>query len=162
MRCELVAALLHQPKILFLDEPTIGMDIIAKKKLREFIKKINENEKTTILLTSHDLDDIEKLCSRVVIINHGKIIHDGPISSIKNKLNCKRLEFYLDKPLVNVKELAHTKIIRKEKYLFIIELDKSKIPLRKVIDFYLSNYSVADINIIDPPIEEIIEAFYRK
>jgi ABC-2 type transport system ATP-binding protein len=162
MRCELVAALLHKPKILFLDEPTIGMDIIAKKKLREFVKKINEKEKTTILLTSHDLDDIEQLCSRVVIINHGKIIHDSPVSSIKNKLNCKRLEFFLDSPVDKIKEMTHTKIVRKEKYMFVIEVDKSKVSLRKVIDHYFSRHPVEDINIIDPPIEEIIEAFYRK
>jgi len=162
MRCELVAALLHKPKILFLDEPTIGMDIIAKKKLRDYIKKINEKEKTTILLTSHDLDDIEQLCSRVVIINHGSIIFDGPIEKLKEKLNAKRIELFFDSAENSIKHMPLVKPIKKEKYYSLVEFDVSKVSIKKVIDFYLSKYKIADVNIIDPPIEEIIEQFYKK
>lgn len=82
MKCELVAALLHSPKVLFLDEPTIGLDVVAQKNIRDFIKKYNRQKKTTILLTSHNMDDIKELCERVIIINFGKIIYDGQLSTL--------------------------------------------------------------------------------
>ena len=83
IRCEMVAALIHKPKILFLDEPTIGLDPVVKENIRNLIKKMNQEYKTTIFLTSHDIGDIEKLCKRVVIINHGKIILDDSMNSLK-------------------------------------------------------------------------------
>ncbi len=82
MKCELIAALLHQPKVLFLDEPTIGLDVIAQKNIREFIKKYNRENKTTILLTSHYMEDIEELCDRVIIISKGSIIYDGRLDDL--------------------------------------------------------------------------------
>ncbi len=85
MRCELVAALLHKPKILFLDEPTIGLDVVAQKNIRDFIKKYNQEKKTTIILTSHYMEDIRELCQRVIIINLGKIIYDGKLDDLIRK-----------------------------------------------------------------------------
>ncbi len=85
MKCELVAALLHKPKILFLDEPTIGLDVIAQKNIRDFIKKYNQEKKTTIILTSHYMEDIKELCARVIIINFGKIIYDGKLDDLIKK-----------------------------------------------------------------------------
>lgn len=82
MKCELVAALLHQPKVLFLDEPTIGLDVVAQKNIRDFIKRYNQEKKTTILLTSHYMEDIKELCSRVIIINLGKIVYDGTLDAL--------------------------------------------------------------------------------
>lgn len=82
MKCELIGALLHKPKILFLDEPTIGLDVVAQKNIRDFIKKYNQEKKTTIILTSHYMDDIKELCERVIIINFGKIIYDGKLSDL--------------------------------------------------------------------------------
>lgn len=82
MKCELVAALLHKPKVLFLDEPTIGLDVIAQKNIRDFIKKYNQEKKTTIILTSHYMEDIKELCERVIIINLGKIIYDGKLDDL--------------------------------------------------------------------------------
>lgn len=88
MKCELVAALIHKPKVLFLDEPSIGLDVVAQKNIRDFIKKYNKESKTTIILTSHYMHDIEELCERVIIINFGKIIYDGPLQElIKNHQN---------------------------------------------------------------------------
>ncbi|MFA5856765.1 MAG: ATP-binding cassette domain-containing protein [Candidatus Pacearchaeota archaeon] len=162
MRCEFVASLLHKPDVLFLDEPTIGLDIIAKRKMREHIKKLNEIDKTTIILTSHDMDDIEELCPRIIIINKGKILYDGSKEKIKDKLSLKRIEFVLDKKINNIPEFKNIKIISKDEYKFIIEIDKEKTSVQKVIEFYLSKFNVIDINIEDPPIEEIIELFYRK
>jgi len=85
MRCELTASLLHKPKILFLDEPTIGMDVLAKEKVRGFLKQINKNEKTTVILTTHDIGDIEALCERIILIDEGKVIYDGKLSKLKKK-----------------------------------------------------------------------------
>jgi len=162
MRCEFVASLLHKPKVLFLDEPTIGLDIIAKRTLREFIKKINEKEKTTIVLTSHDMEDIEELCPRIIIINHGKILYDGSTEKIKNKLNYKRITFYFEKTPEKLPEIKNVKVIEKEKFKVLLEINKEKVDIKEVIETYLSKFNIIDIDIEDPPIEEIIEQFYRK
>jgi ABC-2 type transport system ATP-binding protein len=85
MKCELVAALLHKPKVLFLDEPTIGLDVVAQKNIRDFIKEYNRKNKTTILLTSHYMEDVKELCERVIIIDEGRIIYDGNLGSLIEK-----------------------------------------------------------------------------
>jgi len=162
MRCEFIASLLHRPKVLFLDEPTIGMDIIAKKNVREFIRKLNQHEKTTIILTSHDLDDIEELCPRVIIINKGKLLYDGSMNRIKKKLKYKVLELYFDKKVRTLPKIKHTTILKKAPFSVTIEIDKTKIPVRRVLDTYLKKFKLADIVIEDPPIEEIIQRFYTK
>ncbi len=82
MKCEIVAALIHKPKVLFLDEPTIGLDVVAQKNIRDFIKKYNTESKTTIILTSHYMHDVKELCERVIVINYGKIIYDGPFKDL--------------------------------------------------------------------------------
>ena len=95
IRCEIVASLIHKPEILFLDEPTIGLDPVVKENVRSLIKKMNKEYKTTIFLTSHDIGDIEKLCKRVVIVNHGKIIMDDTMNNLKYH--------YLNKKIIEVK-----------------------------------------------------------
>ena len=97
MRCDLAAALLHNPPILFLDEPTIGLDVVAKDHIRKFLRAINERyPRTTVLLTTHDLDDIEELCRRIMIIDHGKLLYDGPLPELKAKLlRTKQIKFAL-------------------------------------------------------------------
>lgn len=162
MRCEFVASLLHKPEVLFLDEPTIGMDIIAKKTMRDFIKKINAKEKTTIILTSHDFDDIEALCDRIIIINKGSILYDGSLDKVGGKLNYKRLTFYLNEEVKNLPLIKNTKVIKKDKYKIVLDVDKSKIELKSVIDTYFTKLKVADIDIEDIPVDEVIEQFYKK
>lgn len=83
MRCEVTAALLHRPEIIFLDEPTIGLDMIAKSELRKVIRSLNRDEGVTVVLTSHDMGDVEEVCDRVAIVNHGRIVHDGPFSDLR-------------------------------------------------------------------------------
>lgn len=160
MRCEFVASLLHRPNILFLDEPTIGLDIIAKRTMREYIKKINKKDKTTIILTSHDLEDIEELCPRIIIINKGKILYDGSIKKIKDKLSYKRIEIYFENSIQNIPVMQDVKLIEHTTYKVILEVDRKKISLQKVLDFYLSKLKIVDIVINDPPIEKLIENFY--
>src|ERR1700683_2023705 len=94
MRCDIAAALLHNPPLLFLDEPTIGLDVVAKDQIRQFLRIINREFHTTVLLTTHDLDDIEELCRRIMIIDHGKVLYDGPLSHLKEKLlRTKQIKF---------------------------------------------------------------------
>ncbi|MGH9860120.1 MAG: ABC transporter ATP-binding protein, partial [Candidatus Acidiferrales bacterium] len=96
MRCDLAAALLHNPPILFLDEPTIGLDVVAKDHIRQFLREINQRYRTTVLLTTHDLDDIEELCRRIMIIDHGRLLYDGPLDLLKQKLlRFKLIKFVL-------------------------------------------------------------------
>jgi ABC-2 type transport system ATP-binding protein len=161
MRCEIVASLLHKPKVLFLDEPTIGLDIGSKKKIRELIKDLNKTEEVTIILTSHDMQDVESICKRMIIINEGKIIFNDSIKYAKEKyMKTKILDILFNQPVLNLK-LSNTKIIKRGKmnYAYKLSIDLSKINIHTVIK-KLSDYSIQDIRISDPPIEEIIENIY--
>ncbi|WP_219216549.1 AAA family ATPase [Paenibacillus sp. S150] len=91
MRADLCAALLHDPKVLFLDEPTIGLDVVVKENIRQFIKEMNKEINTSVILTTHDMSDIEKLCSRVVVIDHGRIIYDGNLQQLKNEYDSEEV-----------------------------------------------------------------------
>ena len=162
MKCEIVASLLNRPEILLLDEPTIGLDIIAKQKIRELIRELNEKEKVTIILTSHDMQDIEHLCKRIVIINHGKIVYDGN----KERLN----EKYLKNKIVSVKfeevfrgfDVKGVKLLKSEKYSADFEVDTKKISIKELIDSLIKKYAVLDINISSTPIEEVIANIYNE
>lgn len=159
MRCEFVASILHSPKVLFLDEPTIGLDIVAKRKVRDFIWKLNQHEKTTIILTSHDLDDIEELCDRVIVINEGKILFDGSIEKIKKKLKYKIVEIFFHEQVVPL-DIKNTKIIEHEPFRLKIRVDRTKVSVGVVLNKYFHAFKIDDIIIEDLPIEEVIEKWY--
>jgi ABC-2 type transport system ATP-binding protein len=166
MRCEIIQSLLHNPKIVFFDEPTIGLDIIAKERVRDFIVEVNKKYGTTFILTTHDMGDIEKLCERVVIINHGRMVYDGLLKDVRKKfankkvVDCKFLEPIVPKPF----KMKGCKTIVRQKHQIVVELDLGKNKLTKVIDKLMRAYGseVDDMAIADPPIEEIISAIYRK
>lgn len=161
MRCEIINALLHQPKLVFLDEPSIGLDIIAKDTLRDFILKVNKEHKTTFIVTTHDMQDIEKLCKRIIIINYGRIIYDGPLEDIKKKyFTDKHIEVKFVEKAPSIK-FKGCKVIESQDYQLKLELDTRKSPIQDLISFLLKNYDVADITVADPPIEEIIKKIYR-
>jgi ABC-2 type transport system ATP-binding protein len=165
MRCEIIQALLHNPEIVFFDEPTIGLDIIAKEKVRDFILEINRKYGTTFILTTHDMGDIEKLCDRVMIINHGTIVYDGLLGAVRKKfankkiLDCKFLEPDIPKNFV----MKGCKTLERKKHQLTIELDLGENQLRRVVDKIIQDYGseLDDLAITDPPIEEIIAAIYR-
>ncbi|MGV8141276.1 MAG: ABC transporter ATP-binding protein [Candidatus Woesearchaeota archaeon] len=162
MRCEIVLALIHKPKILFLDEPTIGLDIIAKKSIRELIRDINEKDRVTIILTSHDMDDVEKICKRTVIINKGSIIYDGKINDLKNNyVKKKTIKALSETPIIFDKQ-KNVKILKKSEYGMKLEVDTSKISIKEVINKVLRKNQIIDLTIEEPEIEEIIEAVYRR
>jgi len=161
IRCEIAASLLHEPKIIFLDEPTIGLDIIVKQKIRDLIKTVNREEKTTIFLTSHDAGDIEELCKRVVVVNHGRIVTDESIKNLKQN--------YLNKKVISIKyaSLIHVEdkeinVIKQKGYGIKVEVDSLQMDIQTVIGKLMTYGRVVDITIEDPPMDEIIAAIYKK
>lgn len=145
MRGDIVAALLHSPEIVFLDEPTIGLDVVAKEKIREFIRYINEEEQTTIIFTTHDMQDIEKVCNRLIIIDQGKKIYDGSIGQIKNRYaNSKTIEILLEND---------------EKEIQTFDLNEA--PLNMVMENLFAQKNIKDISICEPEIDGIIRDIYE-
>jgi ABC-2 type transport system ATP-binding protein len=162
MKCKIIAALLHNPKLVFLDEPSIGLDVVAKDKLRDFILDVNKRFKTTFIVTTHDMGDIERLCQRIIIINHGVIVYDGPIEKIKKDyLTHKHLDVKFNK-LDKKFKLKGCKVIAENEYELKLELDTKKQTIKKVVNYLISDFDVADIIVQDPPIEEIIQKIYKE
>jgi ABC-2 type transport system ATP-binding protein len=169
MRCEVVASLLHGPSLLLLDEPTIGLDVIAKGKLREHIRETNKEEGTTIFITSHDAGDVETLATRVVVISEGEVVFDGPVADLRRRyLTSKRLEVKLSEPLAvnqlnGAAETADWHIVSADEFRVVLELDGSRPgAARDAITFLTERFAVEDITIAEPPLEEVIRAIYEE
>jgi ABC-2 type transport system ATP-binding protein len=169
MRCELAAALVHNPPLLFLDEPTIGLDVLVKLKIRQFLKEINEKYNTTILLTTHDLSDIEALCERVVMLDEGRIIYDGALQNLKTEWGeQKEIQFqFIESPsLYGLNALtanlgAEWQLDEKEmRFSATIEADDNKIS--DLIGLVVSSYKVRDMKIKETTTEEIIRNIYEQ
>jgi ABC-2 type transport system ATP-binding protein len=161
MRCDMAASLLHNPKIIFLDEPTIGLDVEAKHRMRQFLKKVNENG-TTIILTTHDMGDIEELCPRMIVIDKGKVIIDAPTKEIKNRISNERILIidFKGKP-PKIKNKRGMKVFSKEGDRIIIKIDIRKHTVSAAIKSILSRYEVDDITIEEPSIEEVVRRIYK-
>ena len=161
MKCELVASLLHNPKILFLDEPTIGLDAISKVIVRDFIKKINKEKKVTVILTTHDMADIESLADRVIVIGNGKKLYDGDINDIKKKYsNEKIVEIYYDK-LKEIPKIKNTEIISNDNGVIKIKIDNRVVTASDVTSEYSKICEIKDINVLSSPIDDIIYKLYE-
>lgn len=161
IRCEIVASLIHRPKILFLDEPTIGLDPVVKESIRKFIKKMNKEYHTTIFLTSHDISDIEKLCKRVIIINDGKIVMDDSMSNLKYHYMDKKVVEVKLKNNVNFNDEKGIKILKEKANNYRIEIDTKETDLTSALKL-IDPENIIDINIANIPLEEIISEIYRK
>lgn len=160
IRCEIVAALIHKPEILFLDEPTIGLDPVVKENIRKLIKKMNKELGTTIFLTSHDIGDIEKLCKRVIIVNKGKIIMDDTMNNLKyHYLNKKIIEVKLTEK-VNLQDEEGILVLKDKGNLLKVEIDSKKKGVADVIKL-LDTDKIMDINISNIPLEDIITSIYK-
>src|ERR1700678_226765 len=164
-RCDLAAAWLHNPPLLFLDEPTIGLDVVAKDHIRHFLRAINREFRTTVLLTTHDLDDIEELCRRIMIIDHGKVLYDGPLSHLKEKLlRTKQIKFAL-KDRAEAAGIAQfsregLEVEQVDELTYRIRFDRVKVATADLIRQILGVVEVRDVLIEDEPIEEIIKRIY--
>jgi ABC-2 type transport system ATP-binding protein len=161
MRCEIAASLLHKPKILFLDEPTIGLDAISKKIVRNFIKKINKENKVTIILTTHDMSDIEALAKRIILIGNGRILYDGEIKKLKNKYGSyKNIKLFTKDKITDIKLKG---IIKKNKsedsYNFII--DSNIISVSNFLNNLTKKYNIDDIEIENENIDDVILKLYE-
>lgn len=161
MKCELVASLLHNPKILFLDEPTIGLDAISKVIVRDFIKKINKEKKVTVILTTHDMADIESLADRVIVIGNGGKLYDGDIDDIKRKYsNEKIIEIYYDK-LKEIPNIKNTEVISNDNGVIKIKIDNKAVTASDVTREYSKVCEIKDINVLSSPIDDIIYKLYE-
>ena len=161
MKMEILAALIHRPDILFLDEPTIGLDILSQKKIREFLKIYNEKQKTTVIITSHYMADIEALCDRAVIINQGMLVYDGKLGEINQILGKRKL--------LTVKASAAVEAGAWEAYGTVREISAAgavlEVPqekVKEVLSALLSGLPVEDFTVKEIPIEEGIARFYQK
>ena len=160
MRCEIAASLLHKPEILFLDEPTIGLDTTSKKIVRDFIKKLNKNEKTTIILTTHDMYDIEALAKRIILIGKGRILYDGTLNNLMKTYGSYKSITIDTNEKIKLDKLKG--IIKKQKvnnsYNFII--DSNILTISKFINYLSKNYSIDDIEIDNETIDDVILKLY--
>jgi len=162
MRCEIAASLLHKPHILFLDEPTIGLDVVVKQRIRDLILELNQQEQVTVFLTSHDAGDVEALCKRAMVINHGHVILDGRVSTLKRDyLHVKTISLKLGEAWQGF-ELPGVEVLKQKGYGVKLRVDTRTAPIELVIGQLLARYSIADINVDNPPMEEIIARIYEQ
>ena len=167
MRCDLAAALLHQPRVLFLDEPTIGLDVVAKENVREFLREIRLQQGVTVILTTHDLGDIEKLCRRVIIIDKGKVHFDGELDTLRNRTgNPVRLTLELRDPVSStvLEEVCGALPVSWQPGEGLVhhgEFRRQEVAGAEVIKVIVNAVKVSDLHLAEPAIEEIVARIYR-
>lgn len=163
MRADIVASLLHSPKIVFFDEPTIGVDVVGKQVIRDFIKELNRKEQVTMIFTTHDMQDIEKTCERLIIIDQGSKMYDGSLQGIREKFGTTRqldVEFNFE---CEIAPLDHVRVqpLKEEGHIkkrFIYE--QGQVKINELMNYLLAHYSIRDINITEPEIDELICKIY--
>jgi len=175
MRGDLAAALLHDPELLYLDEPTIGLDVVAKARIRDFLLTINAEQGVTVLLTTHDMDDVEMLCPRMVIIDHGRKLYDGTVSNIRERFGGERtLIAVLD--AAELADLPHdaqgqlllddlppgVRLIRSEEPRIWLSFGRTALPAHELVAWLGARYRLRDVTFQEPEIEEIIRRIYEE
>jgi ABC-2 type transport system ATP-binding protein len=162
MRADIAASLLHDPPILFLDEPTIGLDVVAKEKMRTFIKEINNERKITVILTTHDMEDIEKLCERMILIDHGQKVYDGEMAVVKEKFGKNRTL------IVDLEESSHRlkltggEVFKEEASRFWIRFNRDAVSASELIAQITKTHNIKDLTVEEPEIESIISRIYQE
>ena len=164
MRCDLAASLLHRPPLLFLDEPTIGLDVVAKANVREFLQEINRAEGTTVLLTTHDLSDIETLCRRVIVIDHGRLLFDGPLASLRDRILPVTSVVFDVKRAPDPADLHFNGLHAREigTHRYAVDIDRRTISPASAVKEIVNRFEVADLSIQEPQIEEVVKRIYRE
>jgi ABC-2 type transport system ATP-binding protein len=160
MKCEFIMAMLHEPQVVFLDEPTIGLDVIAKDRIREFILEMNE-QGVTFILTTHDLSDVERLARRVIVINHGEIVFDDTLTALRGHLGAKkaiRLSTFQPLPDFDAAGITVTRLI--SVYEAELELDTSMVGMNRFIKDINDTFVIHDIAIDELPIERVVKELY--
>ena len=159
MKLELIAALLFSPRIIFLDEPTIGLDVVSQKKVRDFLRYYNETQKATVILTSHYMSDIEALCKRVIIIDHGVLLYDGLLQGIIEKFSSyKIITLDTETPLLPEQLTPYGEIVSKDDGKYVLKVQRAMLP--KVCSELLNQFNFKDLNIEDIPIEDVVREIF--
>jgi viologen exporter family transport system ATP-binding protein len=160
MRCDLAASLLHRPRLLFLDEPTIGLDAVSKLAVRDFVKRLNRERGVTVILTTHDMDDIEALCTRVIVIGDGRILSDGTLEALRARVSTER---WLIVDLIDEQEPVSdpdATVLRREGARVCLRFDPADVPTAALISRITARHAVRDLFVENPPIEELIARLY--
>ncbi|KAB2846374.1 MAG: ATP-binding cassette domain-containing protein [Ignavibacterium sp.] len=161
MRANLAVALLHDPEILYLDEPTIGLDVVVKSRIRHFIREVNKEKKITVMLTTHDMNDIEQICNRIIMIDKGYVLYDGSLIDFKDKYSGG---YMLKVVFANEGEKIldqRLKILKEEGFEKIILFNKEDISVAETITQITRNYNITDLSIKEPEIEEVVRKIYE-
>ncbi|MBU8933955.1 MAG: ATP-binding cassette domain-containing protein [candidate division Zixibacteria bacterium] len=161
IRCEIAASLIHKPEILFLDEPTIGLDVIVKQRIRQLIRTINAEDRTTIFLTSHDTGDIGSICKRAIVINHGRIVWDDSVNRMKYSFFRKKtIALRLESPLKLV--MDGVEILKKNDRSAKLEINLDRVELSCVIEAIMQNNRIKDMTVTNPPLDDVIAMIYSQ
>jgi ABC-2 type transport system ATP-binding protein len=162
MRCDLAASLVHAPPILFLDEPTIGLDAVSKLQVRDFVLRLNRERGVTVILTTHDMDDIEALCSRVMVIGGGKILSDGPLLELRRRVSRERwLTVDVDDGSAEAVGDADARVIRRDGHRVCLAFDPEVVSPAALIARVTARHPVRDLFVENPPIETIVARLYE-
>lgn len=162
MRCDLAASLLHAPQLLFLDEPTIGLDAVSKLAVRDFVRRLNQERGTTVILTTHDMDDIEALCDRVMVIGDGRILSDGSLADLRATVtNERRLIVDLEDEGATIDD-PDAELVKREGHRVHLRYDPARVPTPVLIGRITTGHAVRDLFIEHPPIEELIARLYSR
>lgn len=161
MRADIVAALLHSPRIVFFDEPTIGVDVVGKEVIRSFLRELNKRDRLTMIFTTHDMQDIEKTCRRLLIIDDGSKVYDGSLEGIKAKYGTTRQLDVEFSHSIEVRPIDHVRIQELDAYKKRFYFENTKVELQELMNHLLSEYPVRDLNITEPAIEGIIRKIYQ-
>lgn len=161
MRGELAAALLHDPELVFLDEPTIGLDVVSKFAVRQFLTELNQERGTTVLLTTHDLADIEHLCERMVIIDKGHIMHDGPLEAFRSRFGSHRTVVVDFETEIDMVDVPNVKVTRTDGPRQWLQFDRRVTTAPEVISSVVSAHQIRDIAIEEPAIEDLVRRLYE-
>lgn len=172
MRCDLAASMLHDPAVIFLDEPTIGLDIAVKERIRRFIRRVNQEHKATILLTSHDMSDVEKICNRLVMIDRGKLVYDGSIHTFKERFGRTRIiHLVLERPdseavkrayiaLADIAQISEIQIQQQEPHQVLVQFNALKTTAKVLMERLLNVLPIVDLQLEESSIESIIQRLY--
>lgn len=165
MRGDLAAALLHDPPIVYLDEPTIGLDVVAKHRIRGFLRQLNRERGVTILLTTHDVADLEQLCSRLLIVDHGKLIYDGGLEALRERFGAERtlvVDLASDVPGTAVLDVPPARQTRAEGPRRWLSFHRAQVSAADLIAAILARYPIQDVSVEEPEIEAIIRGIYEE
>jgi len=162
MRCDLAASLLHRPRLLYLDEPTIGLDAVSKLAVRDFVRAMNRERQLTVILSTHDMDDIEALCNRVMVINEGRILSDGTLEDLRKTVTTERwLTVDLLDEMTEISD-PDAQVIGRDGARVTLRFDPERTPAATLISRITAQYAVRDLFVENPPIEQIIARIYAE